>query len=108
MSLLRKERESRIELIRSIAQSQGAIARILNSIADITETSPGMSTCMRDNLRTLTALQLTMAEMTTGARFRRVRTRTGSSANPWLHQAAFISKHSASSRRPKITGGESH
>lgn len=106
MSLLRKERESRIELIRSIARSQGAIARILDSIADVTEASPGMSKCMRDNLRSLAALQITMAEMTTGTRIRRVR--TGSPTNPWLHQAVFIPLSSASSRRPKITGGESH
>ena len=37
MSLVMKEWEARIELIRSIARSQQAMARILDSVADIAE-----------------------------------------------------------------------
>ena len=43
MNLLQKEWEARIELIRSIAKSQQAVARILDSIADVSGHSPEMA-----------------------------------------------------------------
>lgn len=105
MSSLGKERESRIELIRSIALSQRAVARILNSIADVSEASPGMAKCMRDNLSSITALQLTMADMVSGVRIRRLR--HGQPSSPWLHHKAFAPPGSAAaSQRPNIAGGE--
>ncbi|MBW7474520.1 hypothetical protein K0T92_07160 [Paenibacillus oenotherae] len=105
MSLLRKEQESRIELIRSIARSQGAIARILDSIADISEHTPEVKKSIRENMRSLTAMQLTMAETVSGLRMRRVR--QGSPARPWLHQGAYAPLCSGASRRPQTTEGES-
>ncbi|WP_274649451.1 hypothetical protein [Paenibacillus humicola] len=85
MSLLVKEWEARIELLRSIANSQRAIARILDSVADVSGHSPGMAKSIRENIRSLTAMQLTMAESAVGVKLRRPK--CGRPARPWLHEA---------------------
>jgi hypothetical protein len=87
MSLLMKEWEARIELVRSVARSQQAMARILDTVADIAEHSPGTAKSIRENVKSLTAMQLAMVETVTGVRMRRPQ--TGSPAQPWLHEAVY-------------------
>jgi len=87
MSLLLKEWEARLELIRSIAGSQRAIARILDSVADISGQSPGMAQSISGNLRHLTAMQLTMAE--TVGLLRLQRPTLGVPERPWLQKDVF-------------------
>ena len=95
MSRLMKEWEARIELVRSIASSQQAIARILNSVADVSEQSPGMAKSIRENVRSLTAMQLTMAESVAGVRLRRPR--RGIPAKPWLNEGVDAPERASSS-----------
>ncbi|QYR23027.1 hypothetical protein KZ483_08920 [Paenibacillus sp. sptzw28] len=102
MNIVRNEGEARIELVRSIARSQQAVARILESIADISEHSPGLSKSIRENVRSLTALQLTMAEAVSCVRMRRLK--QGIPAKPWL-QAGAISFDAAPSEGRSETNG---
>lgn len=87
MSLVVQEWEARIALIRSIAHSQEAMARILGSIADVAEHSPHLAKSIRDNIQSLNALQLSMAETVTGVRLKR--TRLGRPAQPLLRQGVY-------------------
>ncbi|GGD49869.1 hypothetical protein [Paenibacillus nasutitermitis] len=87
MSLIQKEWEARLELIRSIAGSQRAIARILDSVADISSQTPGMARSISGNLRYLTAMQLTMAE--TVGLLRLNRPVLGVPKRPWLQKGVF-------------------
>ncbi|MFC4099619.1 hypothetical protein [Paenibacillus xanthanilyticus] len=68
MSLLTREWEARIELIRSIAKSQLAIARILDSVADVVGHSPEMARKVYDNVESMTAFQQSLAEKAAGLR----------------------------------------
>ncbi|MBJ6363816.1 hypothetical protein ACFOQM_21550 [Paenibacillus sp. GCM10012307] len=71
MSRLEKEWEVKMELIASITQSQAALARILNSVADLTEHSPGMAKRLQENLASLTGLQEMIARKIAGISWRR-------------------------------------
>lgn len=73
MSLLAREWEAKIELIRSIAQSQRAIARILDSVADVAEHTPDLARKIYDNIESMTAFQQTLAESAAGVRIGRPR-----------------------------------
>jgi hypothetical protein len=98
MRIVRNEGEARIELIRSIARSQQAVARI----SDISEHSPGMSKSIRENIRSLTALQLTMAEAVSCVRMRRLK--QGRPAKPWLQAGAISFDAAPSEGRSEISG----
>ncbi|GGF98810.1 hypothetical protein [Paenibacillus abyssi] len=71
MSLRLKEWEIKMELIASVARSQIAMAKILESIADLSGTSPKMAKSIRENIRLLTGMQQTIAEKITGIRWGR-------------------------------------
>jgi len=99
VSLWEKEWEARIELIRSVAQSQKAMARILDSVADSAELLPGMSKSICENIRLLTQLQAAMTETVTGVRIRR--SKRGAPGKPWLRST----KLSAARDRSLAGGG---
>ncbi|MFC5648060.1 hypothetical protein ACFPYJ_02820 [Paenibacillus solisilvae] len=84
MNLPQKEWEARIELIHSIARSQQAVARILDSIADVADHSPDMAKSIRENVASLTAMQLTMAKTVAGMRLKRAK-KQGIPSKPWLN-----------------------
>jgi hypothetical protein len=71
MSRLEKEWEVKMELIASITQSQTALARILNSVADLSEQSPAMSKRLQENMASLTGLQEMIAQKIAGISWRR-------------------------------------
>lgn len=60
-----KERAAKAALLGSLAKSQLALAKILDSIADVASGSPETAKLLRDNVRSLTLLQQTMAEAVT-------------------------------------------
>jgi hypothetical protein len=78
-----REQEVKLELVASIARSQQAIARILESVADVCSSTPGAAEKIRDNLRVLGGMQQVMVEAVTGVRSRRVQ--TGRPSRPWLN-----------------------
>lgn len=78
------EREARAAFMASLARSQEALARILDSIADIADCSPDTAKLLRDNVRSLTGMQETIAEAVTSLAWRRRIKRRGNPAAPWL------------------------
>lgn len=80
-------REARIAFLASLAKSQEALARILNSVAEVADCSPDTAKLLRDNVRSLTSMQETIAEAVTSLAWRRRIKRRGKPAKPWLqHQ----------------------
>ena len=97
MSLAAKEQDARIELIRSIACSQQAIARILNSVADVAARSPELAGMIGGNLRSLASLQRTLAESAGAGHMRKPR--KGKPGQPWLDRRAAMSARRPASGR---------
>lgn len=62
-----KEREVRLQLIASLTRSQQAVARILESIADSAQHSPGLAEVLSSNMKSLAALQQTLTVMSMAA-----------------------------------------
>ncbi|SEN75654.1 hypothetical protein [Paenibacillus sp. OV219] len=58
-----KERQIRLELIASLTRSQQAVARILESIADSAQQSPGLAEVISSNMKSLADLQQTFKAM---------------------------------------------
>lgn len=85
----RKEYEVKLELISSIARSQLALARILDSIATISDCSPNLAKRIGDNMRMLTELQENMTEAVTGLSLRHNRIRTGKPVKPWVSPKVY-------------------
>ncbi|WP_338552278.1 hypothetical protein [Paenibacillus sp. KS-LC4] len=83
--MVRREREVKLEVLSSIARSQHALARILNSVADVAELAPQTAKRIGENVRILTNMQAQLAESVTGWPVRSYRVRTGKPPEPWLH-----------------------
>jgi hypothetical protein len=84
MSSIGTEREARADLLASLARSQQALARILECVADVTGSSQGTAKLLRDNVRSLTDLQETIAEAVTCLAWRRRVKRKGKPTKPWI------------------------
>lgn len=85
------ERETRAAFIASLARSQDALARILDSIADVADCSPDTAKLLRDNVRSLTGMQESMAEAVTSLAWRRRIKRRSKPAVPWLQPQLRLS-----------------
>lgn len=96
------EREARAALIASLAKSQEALARILDSIADVADCSPDTAKLLRDNVRSLTGMQETIADAVTSLSWRRRIKWQGKPAAPWLQPqlrlrgAGYMTAHECS------------
>lgn len=78
------ERQVKLEFIASLARSQLALARILDSVADITGHSEETARLIGENVNLLVSLQASMAEAVTGVRLRDGGMRKGEPAEPWV------------------------
>lgn len=76
------EHAVKLEMIRSIARSQAALASILENIADLTGHSELAARKLSENVRILSEYQSAMCRMMTGISLRRQK--TGVPAPPWL------------------------
>lgn len=81
-----REREVKLELVSSIARSQKALARILESIADVSVHADPVAKSLRDNIAQLTLMQQTLTESVVGIRFGQ--RRQGRPTGPWINQQA--------------------
>lgn len=61
MSRMNREREVKLELLTSLARSQHAMARILESVAEVAAASPEAARGIQQELRALTRLQHAIA-----------------------------------------------
>lgn len=79
------EHEIKLQLVHSLVKSQTALARILDSVADVTEQSETVSRQLYENIRILTNYQSAMAGMLTGIRLNRQY--YGTPTTPWINEA---------------------
>lgn len=82
---LLSEHAVKLEMIRSIARSQAALADILESIAEITGQSEQTARKLSDNIRILSQYQSSMCRMMTGISLHQPK--LGIPAAPWLNKA---------------------
>lgn len=78
-----RENEAKLGILSAVARSQTAIARMMESIADVTEHSDPMAAQLRDNIRVMTNYQLAMARKLTGMRIRQMQ--KGIPRKPWFN-----------------------
>jgi len=76
------ERAVKLEMIRSIARSQAALATILESIAELTEHSELTARKLSENVRVLSQYQSAMCRMMSGISLHRHK--LGTPAAPWI------------------------
>lgn len=81
---LLSEHAVKLEMIRSIARSQAALAAILESIAEITGQSELTARKLSDNIRILSQYQSAMCRMMSGISLHRPK--RGIPAAPWLNK----------------------
>lgn len=83
MDLRRQEWIAKISLVNSIAQSQHALSRILNVVADVAEheQSDKLARRLYENIQVLTQYQTAMYEMVAGMQFSRQK--KGTPKKPW-------------------------
>ncbi|MRN56051.1 hypothetical protein [Paenibacillus monticola] len=77
------EHAVKLEMIRSIARSQAALAAILESIAELTGQSELTARKLSDNIRILSQYQSAMCRMMSGISLHRPK--QGIPAAPWLN-----------------------
>ncbi len=82
---LLSEHAVKLEMIRSIARSQAALAAILESIAEVTGQSELTARKLSDNIRILSQYQSAMCRMMSGISLHRPK--RGNPAAPWLSPA---------------------
>ncbi|WP_020617540.1 hypothetical protein [Paenibacillus daejeonensis] len=82
MDLLSREREVKLELLSSLARSQRAMARILESVADVTACSSDSARALQQELRTMTRLQQAIASSIVPLRISKVQ--RGKPGRLWL------------------------
>ncbi|WP_426252682.1 hypothetical protein [Paenibacillus pabuli] len=87
MSLLRREQEAKLALIESIAHSQQALARILDSVASVSAHSEVSARSLAENIRLLSRYQEEMSRMVTGIRLARIQ--HGEPGTPWLKDPGY-------------------
>ncbi len=93
------EHAVKLEMIRSIARSQAALAAILESIAELTGQSELTARKLSDNIRILSQYQSSMCRMMSGISLHRPK--RGIPAAPWLNHNMRQRKH----RSIRSTGG---
>lgn len=79
------EHEVKLQLLLSISRSQNALARILDSMADISAYSEETALQLAQNAERLVRYQQAMASMVSGIEL--YRQYTGTPSPPWLNRA---------------------
>lgn len=99
MNGLREEREAKLEIITSIAHSQEALARILDSVADVSVHSQVVAKQLSENIRLLTQYQSVMCEMLLSISLHRIT--YGNPSSPWLNEN-YLSTYDADHRAQEV------
>lgn len=76
------EWETKLMLLRSIARSQEALARILESVADVSGSAGPTPKALREHVRVLSGMQSALLHAVHGTSWRP--SRMGTPASPWL------------------------
>ncbi|WP_373229484.1 hypothetical protein [Cohnella sp.] len=85
MDRLQREWEIKLQLMGAISRSQEALAKILESVADVTQATGVSSASLHEHVRVLTGMQSALLRAVYGTSWRPpVR---GKPASPWLSEA---------------------
>lgn len=93
MNQLDREREIKLQLLGAITRSQEALAKILESIADVTGAVGVSSATLHEHVRVLTGMQGALLKMAVGTSWRPP-TR-GKPASPWIAKGISTRKRQA-------------
>lgn len=83
ISSLRNERDAKLEVILSISRSQNALARILESIADVSSYSEETALTLANHMDRITRYQQAMASMLMNITLNPLN--TGVPSAPWIN-----------------------
>lgn len=78
---------AKLQLVESIAKSQAAMARMLDSLADISEQSPDIARHLAENIKILTRYQQAIAQTVCGISLHQVY--YGTPSSPWITQNCY-------------------
>lgn len=87
MSVIGSVEASKLRLIDSIAKSQTAMARILDSLADVSDQSAETARHLAHNIQALTRYQQAMAETVCGITLHQVH--YGTPSMPWIMNECY-------------------
>lgn len=82
MNVVEREIHMKLDMLESVAKSQRALTRILESAADVYEASPTLAGKMMENLEQLADCQMALTELLVPLRL--PRKKKGRPAKPWL------------------------
>ncbi|MCZ8519159.1 MULTISPECIES: hypothetical protein [Paenibacillus] len=82
MNWTEEENKVKLHLLHSLARSQRALARMLESMAQVVDTSPATASELSAAVRTMAGYQRALAVKMVGLRIRK--TRRGVPGAPWL------------------------
>lgn len=85
MSQMKKEIEIKLDIMESLARSQKALARIIESMADVTVSSDKAGKKLLENIEVIALYQQALAKKLAGVQVRRKR--IGKPAKPWLSRS---------------------
>lgn len=88
MSRLNAEWEAKLAMLKAIARSQEAMARMLESAADVGAASSPSASVLREHVRVMTGLQAEMARSVAGVSW--TPPRQGRPVRPWLKKGAAV------------------
>ncbi len=80
-----KQNEIKLDILTSLARSQKALARIIESMADVTKFSDKTAEGLLENIKEISSYQKILAVRMTGIHLH-VAKKGGIAAKPWLHQ----------------------
>jgi hypothetical protein len=93
MNRLQREWETKLQLISAITRSQAALAKILESVADVTDTAGVSPKTLHEHVRVLTGMQGALLKMVSGTSWRPPV--KGTPASPWLSDGIKQCKRNA-------------
>jgi hypothetical protein len=81
--LAQRQEELKLDIVASLARSQRALVRILESVADTIQESPPSSEELLKLLKVIAEHQIVLSSKLVGIRLRRLR--RGKPGKPWMH-----------------------
>ncbi|MBD0381608.1 hypothetical protein [Paenibacillus sedimenti] len=88
MSLRDREQWIKLDLLTSLARSQRALTRIIESVAHSVEASPSLGKQVAENLESIVRYQHILTRKITGIRIAHIQ--KGTPAHPWLNTQAGV------------------
>jgi hypothetical protein len=83
MGWMKQKYELTLDILKSLARSQSALARIIDSMADVSEADEKTASRLRDHIETLVRYQQAITAKITGVSLREVKTSPPS--RPWTN-----------------------